>query len=67
MERHTLSHPRLRRLLNALWPRRSVAPMRNPDPARLFCQVNALFPGRFAWEYLESDLARTAAAESDDR
>jgi uncharacterized protein (DUF2249 family) len=67
MEPHTPKHPRLRRLFDALRPRRSGAATKGPDPARLFCQVNALFPGRFAWEYLDADLARTAAAEADER
>jgi uncharacterized protein (DUF2249 family) len=67
MQRHPVTQPRLRRLFDALWPRRSVEPIEDPDPARLFCQVNALFPGRFAWEYLESVPARAAAVDSDER
>lgn len=67
-------HPAIMSLFNGLQPGQSFTLINDHDPAPLYYQFNALYPGQFAWEYLESGpevwrvrIGRTEATEPERR
>jgi uncharacterized protein (DUF2249 family) len=67
-------HPTIMSLFNGLEPGGSFTLVNDHDPAPLYYQFNALFPGQFAWEYLESGpevwrvrIGRTGAATDSEK